>query len=672
MTARHDPASGTRPAWQPGGILVLTTADGDLAAVRLAGVAADRCENLSALVERLDDATDLLILGEAALHAGDTTPLQAWLAAQPAWSDLPLIVLGPAGGAPLGPEFGNVTQLETPVSPGRLHSLVRAALRARERQRTRGLRAWSHPTLGDERMRAILDNDAVGIVQVDSQGRFELANACFQRLVRRDAATLASQTLFDIIAAEGRDGSRHRLEAMFTAGRSYGGQTLYLRPDGSTVWADIQVSPVHDDGGVTRSALAIVQDVTARHRAEAGLRLLNETLEARVAADTGKLRGAETALAHSLKMEAVGRLTGGIAHDFNNLLTAIVGSLELLQKRVADQPRSLRLVAAAFQASLRGAKLTAQLLAFSRVQKLDLQPVDVNAMVLGAKALLQRTLGSSITLNLALTPELELANADANQLELALLNLALNARDAMPQGGTFAVATGRRTVAQADSRLERGRYVTLELRDDGSGMPPDVLARALEPFFTTKKLGQGTGLGLSQVYGIARQSGGDIEITSAPHTGTIVQVLLPVAQRAAPAEEKDAVGMTGRVLVVDDDDDVRGAFSEGLEYHGFTVTQAVDGPSALLALESGLSVDVALIDFAMPVMNGAAVAKALLTLRPELPIVFASGYAETAALDAFPNVSVLRKPVRLSELAQALSEAMRQKSIQRPLCSQSP
>ena len=671
MTARQDPTTETRPAFQPGGIVVLTAED-DLATVRLAGVAADHVETLDALVERLDDATNLLILGEVALRAGETAPLRAWLAAQPAWSDLPLIVLGPAGAAPLGPEFGNVTQLETPVSPGRLRSLVQAALRARERQRTRGTHAWSRPGPGDERMQAILDNDAVGIVQIDSQGRFELANACFQRLVRRDAATLASQTLFDIIAAEVRDGSRHRLEAMFAAGRSYGGQTLYLRPDGSTVWADIQVSPVHDRCGVARSALAIVQDVTARHRAEAGLRLLNETLEARVAADSDKLRGAETALAQSLKMEAVGRLTGGIAHDFNNLLTAIVGSLELLQKRVADQPRSLRLVSAAFQASLRGAKLTAQLLAFSRVQKLDLRPVDVNAVVLGARSLLERTLGPSITLDLALQPELELATADPDQLELALLNLALNARDAMPQGGTLAVATGWRTVGQADSRLERGRYVTLEVRDGGSGMSADVLTRALEPFFTTKKLGQGTGLGLSQVYGIARQSGGDIEITSSPQAGTVVQVLLPVAQHAPPVDAKDVPGLTGRVLVVDDDDDVRGAFSEGLEDYGFTVTQAVDGPSALLALESGLAVDAALIDFAMPVMNGAAVAKALLMMRPNLPIVFASGYAETAALDAFPDTRVLRKPVRLSELAQALGEAMRQKSMQRPLCSQSP
>ncbi len=670
MTAQHDLANETGAARQLNGVLVLA-ADVDLAMVGRAKVPMHRIEDIASLVERLNDATDVLILSGKALLACDASLLLAWLAAQPAWSDLPLIVLGPEGAPPLGPEFGNVTQLETPVSASRLRNLVQVAQRARERQRRRGARAWSRSAHGDERMQAILDNDAVGIVQIDSQGRFELANAGFQRLVQRDAATLANQTLFDLTAAEDRDGSRQRLGEMFASGRSYGGETLYLRPDGSTVWADIQVSPVHDDDGTVRSALAIVQDVTARHQAEAGLRLLNETLEARVAADTEKLRGAETALAQSLKMEAVGRLTGGIAHDFNNLLTAIVGSLELLQKRVADEPRSLRLVAAAFQASLRGVKLTAQLLAFSRVQKLDLQPVDVNAMVLGAQTLLQRTLGPSITLALALAPDLEMATADANQLELALLNLALNARDAMPQGGTLTVGTGRRTVGHADSRLERGSYVTLDVRDSGAGMSPDVLARALEPFFTTKRLGQGTGLGLSQVYGIARQSGGNIEVTSAPATGTLVQVVLPVAQAAA-TKAVGTSGMTGRVLVVDDDDDVRGAFSAGLEDHGFTVTQAVDGPSALLALESGLSIDAALIDFAMPVMNGAAVAKALLRLQPDLPIVFASGYAETAALDAFPNIPVLRKPVRLSELAHTVGEAMRQKSMQRPLCSQSP
>lgn len=672
MTTRHDPGNETPAARPPRGVLVLTADDGDFATLRLTGVEMHRVDDVASLVERIDDATDLLVLDEGALRSGEAAPLVAWLGAQPAWSDLPLIAIGAAGAAPLGPEFGNVTQFDRPISPGRLRSLVQAAQRARARQRSRGAGARARSTHGDERMQAILDNDAVGIAQIDSQGRFELANAYFRRLVQRDAAALTGLTLFDITAAEERDGSRRRLEAMFAAGHSYGGETLYLRPDGSTVWADIQVSPVHHGGGTARSALAIVQDVTARRQAEARLRLLTETLEAQVVADTDKLRGAETALAQSLKMEAVGRLTGGIAHDFNNLLTAIVGSLELLQKRVADEPRSLRLASAAFQAALRGVKLTGQLLAFSRVQKLDLQTVDVNAIILGAHALLQRTLGPSITVALALEPELELATADANQLELALLNLALNARDAMPQGGTLTIRTARRSMATADSRLERGGYVAVGVQDSGSGMSPDVLARALEPFFTTKKLGQGTGLGLSQVYGIARQSGGDLEIVSTPEAGTTVQLLMPVAHAASAIGPRDAPGVTGRVLVVDDDADVRGTFSEGLEDHGFTVTQAADGPSALLALESGLPFDVALIDFAMPVMNGAAVAKAMLTLQPDLPIVFASGYAETAALNAFPGTPVLRKPVRLSELAQTLGEAMRQKSMQRPLCSQSP
>jgi signal transduction histidine kinase len=404
------------------------------------------------------------------------------------------------------------------------------------------------------------------------------------------------------------------------------------------------------------------------------LRQLNETLEARVAERTEALRTSEAALAQSQKMEAVGRLTGGIAHDFNNLLTAVVGNLELLQLRVASDEGALRLAGAAFQAALRGAKLTTQLLAFSRTQKLALSVIDVNAVLRGTDELLARTVGPLIELHLLLDPAARPAIADVNQLELAILNLALNARDAMPEGGRLTIATGRQVITpdqsgDGEDELGPGRYVVISVADTGTGMPPKVLARAMEPFFTTKGIGQGTGLGLSQVYGIARQSGGDVRIESSLGRGTTVRILLREARRAARPDSNMAIdppsisqvdqGALGSVLVVDDDEDVRRIFVAGLEAYGYRVYEAADGPAALHMLEQGKTMDVAVMDFAMPRMNGAALAQAARRLQPDLPIVFASGYADTTAFEAVPGATILRKPIQIAELADAVRRTLR-------------
>jgi signal transduction histidine kinase len=404
------------------------------------------------------------------------------------------------------------------------------------------------------------------------------------------------------------------------------------------------------------------------------LRQLNETLEARVAERTEALRTSEAALAQSQKMEAVGRLTGGIAHDFNNLLTAIVGNLELLQLRVASDERALRLAGAAFQAAMRGAKLTTQLLAFSRTQKLALGVIDVNAVLRGTDELLARTVGPLIELRLLLDPAARPAIADVNQLELAILNLAINARDAMPEGGRLTIGTGRQVITPDQSgdggdELGPGRYVVISVADTGTGMPPDMLARAMEPFFTTKGVGQGTGLGLSQVYGIARQSGGDVSIESSVGRGTTVRILLCEARRAARPDSTTAIdpssssssdqGPLGSVLVIDDDEDVRRIFVAGLEAYGYRVYEAADGPAALHMLEQGMTIDLAVVDFAMPNMNGAALAHAARRLQPGLPIVFASGYADTAAFEAVHGATILRKPIQIAELADAVRRTLR-------------
>jgi len=399
------------------------------------------------------------------------------------------------------------------------------------------------------------------------------------------------------------------------------------------------------------------------------LRQLNETLEARVAERTEALRASEAALAQSQKMEAVGRLTGGIAHDFNNLLAAVVGNLELLQLRVASDERALQLAGAAFQAAMRGTKPDRPALGLFTNPEARYR-CNRRKRRAARHGQIARTVGPLIELRLLPDPAARPAVADANQLELAILNLAINARDAMPEGGRLTIATGRQVNTPDQSgdggdELGPGRYVVISVADTGSGMPPEVLARAMEPFFTTKGIGQGTGLGLSQVYGIARQSGGDVRIESSAGRGTTVRILLREAGRAARPDGNTAIdpsslsqldqGPLGSVL----DEDVRGIFVAGLEAYGYRVYEAADGPAALHMVEQGMTMDVAVVDFAMPRMNGAALARAARRLQPGLPIVFASGYADTAAFEAVPDATILRKPIQIAELADAVRRTLR-------------
>jgi signal transduction histidine kinase len=405
--------------------------------------------------------------------------------------------------------------------------------------------------------------------------------------------------------------------------------------------------------------------------AEDKLRRLNETLEQRVAARTHDLaeanaklkeeisqrKKAEAALVQAQKMEAIGHLTGGIAHDFNNLLTAVIGNVDRIRSRATDS-KLIRLAENAFMAAERGSKLTAQLLAFSRTQKLVTQPVDVNALITGMSDLLNQSLGPTITLRLELQPDLSAAISDPNQLELAILNLAINARDAIPAaGGEIAIGTSQGIVRELDESSST-EFVTVTVRDNGSGMAPEVLARAFDPFFTTKPAGKGTGLGLSQVYGIARQAGGGVHINSEVGKGTAVSIRLRISHDKAALEEVRPEQTDRRnsetILVVDDDADVRslvGDFLSEIGYH----TYLTDGADAAMRMLDEMTPDLLLADFAMPGANGAEVARAIRQRLPDVPILFFSGYADTAALEAaVGKAPLLRKPFRPSELATAI------------------
>ena len=445
---------------------------------------------------------------------------------------------------------------------------------------------------------------------------------------------------------------------------------IVRQDDGAVRWMTARGRAVFAaDGKRCLRMLGIVVDITARKEAELRVRELNETLERRVAERTAALekseaqiRNAEQALQQAQKMEAIGNLTGGIAHDFNNLLQGVAGSLDLIRRKPEDVERVRRWAEAGLQAAERGAKLTGQMLAFSRSQKLELRPVDLSSLLTGMRELLGRTLGPSIRVRMELDTGATNVMGDETQLEMSVLNLAINARDAMPDGGELTIAT-RLHRSEGDAHLAPGEYVELMVADTGSGMPADIAARAFDPFFTTKGVGKGTGLGLSQVYGMARQAGGTARIQSTPGKGTTVSIYLPftqaVAQTSAAREEGTHLkSAPATVLVIDDDQDVRRFLTNSLNTFGYAVQEAAGGEDGLAALAHGVP-DLLIVDYAMPGMTGAELARHVRAKHPRLPIIFASGYAETSALDSVAeNSIVLRKPFRVSELQNAVRIAL--------------
>ncbi|MBS4003593.1 MAG: PAS domain S-box protein [Afipia sp.] len=419
-----------------------------------------------------------------------------------------------------------------------------------------------------------------------------------------------------------------------------------VRKDGTQFWANIIIDPIRDETGAIIGFAKITRDITERR----------ETQKA--------LEQAREALAHSQKMDAIGQLTGGIAHDFNNLLMVILGSLELAGKRLPDDARVATLISNATQAAQRGAALTQRMLAFARRQDLDLKPIDIPALVRGMTDLLQSSLGPSVQIETRFPLKLDLVHADANQLEMALLNLAVNARDAMPDGGSIVIAAREETVKpRSRSKLKAGRYVRLSVKDTGEGMDKATLRRAMEPFFTTKGVGRGTGLGLSMVHGMTEQSGGRFFLKSQKGEGTTAEIWLPAAKATRPAQGGRFIkdGVTGTrplvVLAVDDDGLVLMNTAVMLQDMGHTVFEATSGNQALEILRREPSVDLVITDHAMPRMTGAQLAAAIKAERPELPVILATGYAELPP-DVDARLPKLGKPFRQQELMQAVTAAI--------------
>jgi PAS domain S-box-containing protein len=411
---------------------------------------------------------------------------------------------------------------------------------------------------------------------------------------------------------------------------------------------------------------AAQREIAERRRAEDALRELNATLEQQVVERTEQLQAKEEALRQSQKMEAIGQLTGGVAHDFNNLLQVIIGNLDTITRNLSDDaPRLKRAAGQALNGARRAASLTQRLLAFSRRQPLDPKPVNVNALVTGLSEMAHRTLGETVGVETVLAAGLWQVEADANELESAILNLAVNARDAMPDGGCLTIETTNAHIDEAYAtnyaELVPGQYVCISVSDTGKGMDPATVGRAFEPFFTTKPVGKGTGLGLSQVYGFVKQSGGHIKIYSEIGEGTTVKIYLPRLASDIIAVEDDDQSIIPdgdgheTILVLEDDDDVRTYSVEILRELGYRVIEAHDGPSALRLLERQTRVDLLFSDVVLPGgMTGAQVAEQARQLRPELKVLFTTGYARNAIIHQGrldKGVRLITKPFNAADLA---------------------
>ena len=525
--------------------------------------------------------------------------------------------------------------------------------------------AWE-PISGERQFRLLVQSVVdYAIFMLDPTGVIRSWNAGAARMKGYAADEVIGRHFSSFYTQEDRAaGMPQRALATALSEGKFEAEGWRLRKDGTRFWASVVIDPIRDETGRLRGFAKVTRDITERRKAQ---QALDEAREA---------------LAQAQKMEAVGQLTGGVAHDFNNLLQAISSSLELIEQRLSDGRTDIAPFAATARAAVdRAATLTRRLLAFARRQPLKPERADLNLLVVGLWDLLGRSVGEEIRLERRLAEPLWPVHADVNQIESALLNLVINARDAMPDGGSVTVETANVSLRPTDLAnepgVEPGDYAVLTVRDSGTGMPPDVLARVFEPFFTTKPIGQGTGLGLSQLYGFARQSGGFVRIDSAVGRGTAVHLHLPrdhaaAAEQADPTPAPAAVptpptGRAGRgtVLVVEDEGLVRMLLVEVLEGDGYTVLEAADGTTALARLSeaaagregvgegAGPPVDLLVTDVGLPGLNGRQLVEAAQAHYPDLKVLFLTGYA-FQALDDRPgdgedglgrNMRMLAKPV---------------------------
>ena len=551
--------------------------------------------------------------------------------------------------------------------------LFQAAQREIEERR----RAEAALRESEERLRLVQAAGGIGSFDYDLKTDTAICSPEFYSLFGLpQGSRIDRRTWFSAIHPEDRGKARAALERAIAEHRAVDHEVRIIRADtGETRWLTGRAMVLFDEDGQPWRYVGGNIDVTSRRAAEEAVRQLNEELEARVEQRTQELQVAEESLRQAQKMEAVGQLTGGIAHDFNNLLTIITGNMDIARRKLEAEggdPRLQRAIDNAMKGAERAASLTQRLLAFSRRQPLAPKPLDVDRLVAGMSDLLKRSLGETIRLETITAPGLWQIEADPNQLESAIVNLAVNARDAMPRGGTLTIETANAwldagyTASQAE--VAPGNYVVIAVSDTGEGMPKETLARVFEPFFTTKEVGKGTGLGLSMVYGFVKQTGGHVKVYSEEGRGTTVKIYLPrlTGTYEEPAASEAAYVLPGRdgetILVVEDDDDVRAYSVELLRELGYHVIEAHDGPAALRLLERrDIDIDLMFTDVVMPGMSGRELADGARALRPGLRILYTSGYTRNAIvhggrLDA--GVEMIPKPFTYHELSTRIRDLL--------------
>ena len=627
-----------------------------------AGVVPASCGSIAALLERIEDCGAVVVTEEALADPGLPLLLD-WAANQPAWSDLPFLVLAtkqsgprPPGHAATLEQLGNAMLLERPLNAESLASAARSALRARGRQlavrelnatlearvqqRTQALAA------SEAQSRAVFDAfpECMFVVCVTPDGRFlvEACNPTAEHAAGVGSMDSCGKPAESFMSREQAARLCEQFQRCVEAGVGVSFSDALCFP-GLQGTFEATLTPLRDAEGRIVRLLAVFRDVTARNLLEARLR-------------------------QAQKMEAVGQLTGGVAHDFNNLLQVVLSGLTLLD-RVNDPGQRAKLLESVRRAAQRGGELTKRLLTVARRQSLRPEAIDLGTwLVDGTGELLSRTLRGDIRTVLLVPPGLPPVEADPDELELAVLNLAVNARDAMPGGGTLTIVA--ECVLQdglTDPDGLDGRFIRLSVTDTGAGMSEAVQARVFEPFFTTKGVGEGTGLGLAQVYGFARQSGGGVRLQSRVGQGTTVSILLPVSEQAAPevlapqapVAEAPHQAATVAVLVCEDDDDVAALAVDMLAQLGHSPTRVSTAAAALGALADGRTVDLLFPDVLMPGgMDGLALARGASRRRPGLPVLLTTGYTGNGAAAVPPDVPMLRKPYRLEDLARALQAVL--------------
>jgi PAS domain S-box-containing protein len=667
-----------------------------LALLTSKGYDAKICDTFVEVAASLDAHAGVVLITEEAF-AGDLSPLEIALAAQPAWSDIPFVLLtGRRAGREqskeairqrLPPNATNVVLIERPLSTESLLSAIVSAMRARQRQ---FVMRDQHAELDTQRTRlkTLLENLPIGVAFLDPQGGSVVTNPAFMRFAKSGksaAFDVGSERHWRAQDEHGAPLPRDK----FPSARALKGEHVtgvefrYTGLDSGPLWIRVSSVPLLNDDGSVAGAISVVVDIDEQKRAQEKLAHAAEMLESQVTARTRELQNAlsdlrketaerskaEAALRQAQKMEAVGQLTGGIAHDFNNMLTGIIGAIDLMKRRIAsNRYEDLdRFMEAASTSAQRAAGLTSRLLAFSRRQLLDSKPTDINALVRSLSDLLHRAVDENVSVAIVTKDGIPAALVDANQLESAILNLVINARDAMPQGGELIVETSAidldETYCRTHPGVTPGAYVAVAVSDTGVGMTAELIEKAFDPFFTTKPVGQGTGLGLSMVYGFARQSNGQVRIHSAPGQGTSVKIYLPGAEQAtietADHPETSPKGAGQAVLLVEDDPSVRLLIGEVLSELGYRVLEASDANAAIKVLESGRSIDMMISDVGLPGMNGRQLAEVARAYHPNVPVLFVTGYAENAAIRAGylgTNMAMISKPFQVEELAAKIGE----------------